>query len=40
MQDGASAHLASSTLDDLRVRGVMIMEWPLFSLDLNPIEMI
>lgn len=38
MQDGAPGHAAAETQEDLRERGIMVMEWPPFSPDLNPIE--
>lgn len=38
MQDGASGHRAAGTIQDLKERGVKVMEWPPFSPDLNPIE--
>jgi transposase len=38
-QDGARAHMASSTTDYLRRKGVETVEdWPPYSPDLNPIE--
>ena len=38
MQDGAPGHIAADTQDDLRERGIIVIFWPLFSLDLNLIE--
>ncbi|KAF6815631.1 hypothetical protein CMUS01_12404 [Colletotrichum musicola] len=38
MQDGAPAHSAGSTIEDLNDRGVQVIYWPPFSPDLNPIE--
>ena len=38
MQDGAPGHAAGDTKEDLRERGVIVMEWPPYSPDLNPIE--
>jgi len=38
MQDNASGHAAKMTIQELKERGVVSMEWPAFSPDLNPIE--
>ena len=38
MQDGAPGYAAADTRQDLRERGVIVIFWPLFSPDLNPIE--
>ena len=38
MQDGALGHAATETKEDLRERGIIVMDWPPFSPDLNPIE--
>lgn len=38
MQDGAPGHAAAETQENLRERGIVVMEWPPFSPDLNPIE--
>ena len=38
MQDRAPGRRAQSTLDDLLERGIMKVQWPSFSPDLNPIE--
>jgi hypothetical protein len=38
MQDGASVHTASSTMDYLRTMVSVIEDWPASSPDLNPIE--
>ena len=38
MQDGAPGHAAVDTQEDLRERGIIVIFWPPFSLDLNPIE--
>ena len=38
MQDGAPGHAAADTQQDLRERGIILIFWPLFSPDLNPIE--
>jgi hypothetical protein len=39
MQDGVSAHRAKGTMEDLDERGICV-QWPGYSLDLNPIEMV
>lgn len=38
MQDGAPAHAARGTREDLHERGIIVENWPPFSPDLNPIE--
>lgn len=38
MQDGAPAHKAQGTLQDLRDRGIQTIWWPPYSPDLNPVE--
>ena len=38
MQDGAPRHTAGDTKQGLEERGIIVIFWPLFSLDLNPIE--
>lgn len=38
VQDNAPAHAASSTINDLHERLVIIENWPPFSPDLSPIE--
>lgn len=38
MQDGAPGHAAGETKEDLQERGIIIIFWPPFSPDLNPIE--
>ena len=40
MQDGASGHSAASTQEDLRDRGITFIDWPPYSPDLNPIEIL
>ncbi len=40
MQDSAPAHAARGTIQDLRERGVICIQWPSFSPDLNLIEMV
>ncbi len=40
MQDSAPAHAAKGTIEDLRQRGIFCMQWPSYSPDLNPIEMV
>ena len=37
-QDNAPAHVASSTLSYLRDQNILLLSWPPFSPDLNPIE--
>jgi transposase len=38
MQDGASIHTAKIIKEFFSVMGIIIMEWPPYSPDLNPIE--
>jgi len=38
MQDGAPGHAAGETREELRERGIIVIFWPPFSPDLNPIE--
>jgi len=38
MQDNAPCHKARSTMEELRRRGITVIDWPAFSPDLNPIE--
>jgi transposase len=38
MQDGAPGHAAAETKEELRERGIVVITWPPFSPDLNPIE--
>lgn len=38
MQDGAPGHAATDTREELRERGIIVIIWPPFSSDLNPIE--
>jgi transposase len=38
MQDNAPSHAAQETYDDFEERGILVMEWPAYSPDLNPIE--
>jgi transposase len=38
MQDSAPGHAAQETLDDLEERGILVIGWPAYSPDLNPIE--
>ena len=40
MQDGVPGHTGSHTRLDLQQRGIRVIFWPAFSLDLNPIETI
>jgi hypothetical protein len=40
MQDSTPAYAARGTIEDLRERGVVCIQWPSFSPDLNPIEMV
>ena len=38
MQDGAPGHAVGETQQDLFERGIIVLYWPLFSPNLNPIE--
>ncbi len=38
MQDHAPGHAAEYTQEELKQRQIKIIEWPPYSLDLNPIE--
>jgi ketohexokinase/beta-glucosidase len=38
MQDGAPGHAAGETKQELADRGIIVIFWPAFSPDLNPIE--
>ena len=38
MQDSAPGHAAGDTKQDLAERGIIVIFWPPFSPDLNPIE--
>ena len=38
MQDRVPSHAAADTRKDLKERGVIVIYWPPFSPDLNPIE--
>jgi transposase len=38
MQDNAPAHRHRATIEDLAERGVIVINWPPYSPDLNPIE--
>lgn len=38
MQDSAPGHAAADTKTELRERGIIVIFWPPFSPDLNPIE--
>jgi transposase len=38
MQDGAPGHAAGDTKKDLEERGIVVIYWPAYSPDLNPIE--
>ena len=38
IQDGAPGHAAAKTKEELRARGITVIFWPLFLLDLNPIK--
>lgn len=36
----APAHVTRSTVEELRERGIVPIQWPAYSPDLNPIEMV
>ena len=38
MHDNAPAHKATEVIEDFRERGIIPINWPPFSPDLNPIE--
>jgi transposase len=38
MQDSAPGHAARETIEDLEERGIIVIPWPAYSPDLNPIE--
>jgi DDE superfamily endonuclease len=38
MQDSAPAHAVRGTIQDLQERGIVCIQWPSYSPDLNPIE--
>jgi transposase len=38
MQDGVPGHVAAEIKEELRERGIMVIIWPPFSLDLHPIK--
>lgn len=38
IQDGAPSHVTGETKQDLEERGIIVIYWPPFSPDLNPIE--
>ena len=38
MQDGAPGHAAGDTKKDLEERGIIVIYWPAYSPNLNPIE--
>lgn len=38
MQDNALGHATKETTKDFLERGIIPLEWPPYSLDLNPIE--
>ena len=40
MQDGAKTHKIRETMDWFKEKGYTVMDWPAYSPDLNPIEMV
>jgi DDE superfamily endonuclease len=40
IQDSAPAHAAKGTIEDLQERRIVCLQWPAYSPDLNPIEMV
>ena len=38
MQDNAPVHTATIVIQELRESGIQLVDWPPYSLDLNPIE--
>ncbi len=38
MRDGAPAHASAETKKELAERGIVTINWPPYSRDLNPIE--
>ena len=40
MQDNAPGHAAEYTIQELKDRGIPVIEWPPYSPDLNPIEVV
>lgn len=38
MQDNTSPHKAALTLEEMKERGIHVIDWPPYSPDLNPIE--
>jgi len=38
MQDGAPAHSATDTTKELEERGIIVICWPFYLPDFNPIE--
>jgi transposase len=40
MQDAAPAHAAKGTIKDLQKREIVCLRWPIYSPDLNPIEIV